>query len=325
MIQLPEIQEINKRYSDSLLTQWEEVHGPITDHGLLGFWSWWMGCMQGRLHHNLQPNLLLLFLGGHGFGRVWKGAKPTVPMEESVVQFIRGESPLRQMAQKIHSNVTMVDCGTAYAYERDPDYWLYQHDHFLVRKVGEGTRHVGEYACMTTEQHEAAVAHGMELALKYAQKRIKIVGISHVDPLSVWSALLVYSAHIGKRPSELSWPVKPGEEALRQLNRWAIMHPKAKDPHATLTLFGGFELSCMLGFVLQSAALKMPVILDGPVAQAAGMLANELDPKSTGWMLAAGGKPFEVSNPIGNQAIGQPGTGFYLQLAGLNLANQMFK
>lgn len=325
MIQLPEIQEINKRYSDSLLTRWEEVHGPLGGHGLLGFWSWWMGCMPGKLQSNLQPNLLLLFLGGHGFGQVWKGASSTVPMEEHVVQFIRGESPLRQMAQKIHSAVTMVDCGTAYAYERDPDYWLYQHDHFLVRKVGEGTRHVGEFACMTTEQHEAAVSHGMELAKKFSQKRIKVVGISHVDPLSVWSALLVYAVHKGKRPSELAWPSRPGEEAMRQLNRWAIMHPKAKDLHATITLYGGFELSTMLGFILQAAALKLPVVLDGPVAQVAGRLACELDGKCMGYMLTAGGMPFEAPNPAATQSVGQPGTGFYMQLAGFNLANQMFK
>jgi len=325
MVELPPIQEINRRLTEHLHTKWEEVHGPMRDHGLLGLWSWWMHCLQGRLTTSLQPNQLVLLLGGHGFVPEWKGEHPTVPMEERVVQFIRGEWPLQQMATTIHSGVTMVDCGTAYAYERDPDYWLYRQEHFLVRKVGEGTRPVGEFASMTTEQHEQAFRFGQELASRFADKRVKLVGLSHVDPHSVWSAWLVYAVHIGRRPSALAMGLKPGDEAMRQLNRWAVIHPKTREMHAMLTLYGGFELSCMLGFILQAAALRLPVVLDGVVARVAGFLACQLEPKTVGWVLSAGQGPFEVPNPEGVRSIGEPGTEYFMQLAGLNLANQMFK
>lgn len=324
MIELPEIQEISKRHSAQMRLQWEEVHGPMKDHGLLGLWSWWMACTGGKLLQGLQPNHLFFFLGGHGFQGVWKGERSTVPMEEKVVQFIRGEWPLQKMAAKVHTGLTMVDCGTAYSYERDPDYWLYQQEHFLVRKVGDGTRPVAEYAAMTTDQYEQAFRNGRDLLDRFYHRRVRLCGITHVDPLSEWMTMLVTAVLESRRPSELIWRQTPGEEAVRQLNRWAVSHPKSRDIHSVLTLYGGFELTTMIGFLIQAASRKVAVVLDGPVAMLAGKCAAMMDERSVGWMLPAGRAPFEAPDPRVSVLTGEPGGDFFMQLAGLNLARQFF-
>ena len=64
--------------------------------------------------------------------------------------------------------------------------------------------------------------------------------------------------------------------------------PEPLSPLETLADLGGFEIAAMVGVILQGAALRLGVIVDGFVEGAAALIARELRPEVSGYLLPAG-------------------------------------
>ena len=67
----------------------------------------------------------------------------------------------------------------------------------------------------------------------------------------------------------------------------ALHRPRADDPVGTLAAVGGLEIAAIAGFLLEAAALRMPVILDGYVTNAAALVAQAIDPECVAHTLAS--------------------------------------
>jgi nicotinate-nucleotide--dimethylbenzimidazole phosphoribosyltransferase len=55
-------------------------------------------------------------------------------------------------------------------------------------------------------------------------------------------------------------------------------HPSAQDPLAALAALGGYEIATMVGAVLQAAAERRVVVVDGFIATSAVLVAHALQP-----------------------------------------------
>ena len=54
--------------------------------------------------------------------------------------------------------------------------------------------------------------------------------------------------------------------------------PDPADPVGTLSQFGGYEIAMMTGFLLGSAELRIPVMMDGFISCAAALAAHRIAP-----------------------------------------------
>ena len=77
--------------------------------------------------------------------------------------------------------------------------------------------------------------------------------------------------------------------AIRDALRRA--RPHARDPLALLRVAGGADLAVLAGFLAQAAVRRTPVLLDGLVAVAAALVADELAPGARDWWLLAQRSP----------------------------------
>ena len=59
------------------------------------------------------------------------------------------------------------------------------------------------------------------------------------------------------------------------------LHAQAKAPLQALAAFGGFEIATMVGAVLQAAAERRVILVDGFIAGAAVLVAQQLSPQVT--------------------------------------------
>jgi nicotinate-nucleotide--dimethylbenzimidazole phosphoribosyltransferase len=59
------------------------------------------------------------------------------------------------------------------------------------------------------------------------------------------------------------------------------------DPVSALAALGGFEIATMTGFLLGSAAVRRPVVIDGFITTAAALVARALEPRVMQYMLFA--------------------------------------
>jgi nicotinate-nucleotide--dimethylbenzimidazole phosphoribosyltransferase len=74
-------------------------------------------------------------------------------------------------------------------------------------------------------------------------------------------------------------------DAMRRGRPFLVDHPRL------LATVGGADLAFATGLLLQAAARRTPVVLDGPVTAAAGLVAARLSFRANGWWLAGGLSP----------------------------------
>jgi nicotinate-nucleotide--dimethylbenzimidazole phosphoribosyltransferase len=77
--------------------------------------------------------------------------------------------------------------------------------------------------------------------------------------------------------------------AIRDALRRA--RPHVRDPLGLVRVAGGADLGVLAGFLVQAAARRTPVLLDGLVPIAAALIADELAPGARDWWLLAGRSP----------------------------------
>jgi NaMN:DMB phosphoribosyltransferase len=106
---------------------------------------------------------------------------------------------------------------------------------------------------------------------------------------------------------------------VRDARRRCAVH--SADPDALLAELGSPRLAVAAGLVLHAAVRRTPVILDGPVAAAAALIAYEAQPRAVRWWSVAdvGPDPLHdlVLNRLGQRPILGLGTGLGDGLAGL--------
>jgi nicotinate-nucleotide--dimethylbenzimidazole phosphoribosyltransferase len=66
-----------------------------------------------------------------------------------------------------------------------------------------------------------------------------------------------------------------------------LHHPDPGDPIGALAALGGLEIAALVGCALEAARLRVPVVLDGFVTNAAAVVAARIDPTLRGYLLAA--------------------------------------
>jgi NaMN:DMB phosphoribosyltransferase len=102
-------------------------------------------------------------------------------------------------------------------------------------------------------------------------------------------ALLPRVRRSGGRFDDLAWMTRCA--AIRD----ALHRSKGltRQPEAILAALGGADLAAAVGVVLGAAARRTPVLVDGPVGIAAGLVARDLSSQSRLWLLLAdtGGHP----------------------------------
>lgn len=79
--------------------------------------------------------------------------------------------------------------------------------------------------------------------------------------------------------------------------------PHLTDHPRLLGTVAGADLAFATGLLLEAAARRTPVVLDGPVTAAAGLVAARLSFRAPGWWLAAGVSP-DPAHPLALERLG---------------------
>jgi NaMN:DMB phosphoribosyltransferase len=111
------------------------------------------------------------------------------------------------------------------------------------------------------------------------------------------------------------------ERAVAVRDGRRICMPLRSEPDQLLAAIGGARLGVIAGLVLRAAARRTPVLLDGPAATAAALIAYEAQPRAVRWWAAAdlGSDPLEelAQTRMGQQAVLGLGSGLGTGLAAL--------
>ncbi|MBO0790780.1 MAG: nicotinate-nucleotide--dimethylbenzimidazole phosphoribosyltransferase, partial [Ktedonobacteraceae bacterium] len=226
---------------------------------------------------------VVVMAADHGVTAEGVSAYPAAVTPQMVQNFLRGGAAINALARQADAEVVVVDIGVAADIE---------HPRLISRKVAYGTANMAKGAAMTREQVLAAIQVGVEVVDELAQRGVDLLatgemGIGNTSAASAITAVLldlpvekVTGRGTGIDDEQLAHKVAIIERAI------ALNQPKADDALDALAKVGGLEIAGLAGVVLAAAARRIPVVLDGFISSAAGLVAYMLCPVVRDYLFA---------------------------------------
>ena len=235
---------------------------------------------------------VIVAAGDHGVAAEGVSAFPQTVTPAMVGNFLLdtpagvGGAAVNALSRTLGAQVYVMDAGVAFD--------LPDHPALIRAAVRRGTRNLRLESAMTREETVTLMLAGAAAARSAIREGADFLitgemGIANTTAASAVTARLldvppetVTGRGTGIDDARLAHKVQVIQAAL---NRQAS---DAADPLGVLADLGGYELAAMLGVMLQAAALRKAVIVDGFVEGAAALVGVALAPNLREYLFAAG-------------------------------------
>lgn len=233
---------------------------------------------------------VLVAAGDHGVAAGGVSAYPPEVTPAMVANFLAdtpagpGGAAVNAIARTVGARVYVMDAGV------NAD--LPDHPALTRAAVRRGTRDLRVEAAMTAEETETLILAGAALARRAIEDGADLIvpgemGIGNTTPAAALTARLLdvdAAAVTGRGTGVDDATLARKLEAVRD----ALARTPATDPLTVLAEFGGYEIAAMLGTMLQAAALRRAVVLDGFVEGSAALVGAALAPALRDFLFPAG-------------------------------------
>jgi nicotinate-nucleotide--dimethylbenzimidazole phosphoribosyltransferase len=236
------------------------------------------------------PAAVGVFAGDHGV--LAEGVTPW-PQEvtgQMAANFVAGGAAINVLARQSGATVTVIDVGIA------TDLGLLGLDGapgLRRRRVRAGTANLATEAAMTIEEAGRALDIGAETAAELVAEGARCLvtgemGIGNTTPAAAIIAVLTGSspALVTGRGTGIDDTTLARKVAV--IERALALHAEAlsQGPLSVVAAVGGLEIAALAGFIVGGAAARVPVVVDGVIADAALLVAAALVPEMLGYCIA---------------------------------------
>jgi nicotinate-nucleotide--dimethylbenzimidazole phosphoribosyltransferase len=248
-----------------------------------------------------QRPLVVVFAGDHGVAREGVSAYPSAVTAQMVRGFVRGTAAVSVLARQVGARLVVVDVGVAADLGTDLA--------IIRRKVRAGTRSMVEGPALTRAEALTALRAGAEVVAAEVERGADLIALGEMGIGNSTAAAAVTAALLGCAPRDvvgrgtgiddatLARKIAVVERAL------AVNRPDPADPVGVLAAVGGLEIAALSGAILEAAARRRPVVLDGFICGAAALAAARLSPAVRSYLIA-GHRSAEAGHPRVLAALG---------------------
>jgi nicotinate-nucleotide--dimethylbenzimidazole phosphoribosyltransferase len=231
-----------------------------------------------------SPVTIAVFAGDHGVVAEGVTAWPQDVTVQMLANFATGGAAINVLARCMGADITVVDVGVA----TDPPMAL---PGVVDRRVRRGTRNFATEAAMTADETAEALDIGAAVADEAvaAGARMLVTGEMGIGNTTAATALI--AAITGADPQAIVGPgagadtatmIRKAEVITGALGRLA----PSPEPLDVLAEVGGLEIAALVGYITAGAAHRIPVLLDGLIADAAALVAVTLTPAVRDYLIA---------------------------------------
>lgn len=219
----------------------------------------------------VQPQMLVC-AADHGLARRGVSAYPSDVTWQMVENFLAGGAAVSVLARQHGLALTVVDCGVCHDFAPRPG--------LLVRKPAAGTADALDGPAMSAAMRDQALANGMAIVRELPGNAL-LLGEMGIGNTSAAAMLL---ARLGGFEVGDVTGAGTGLDAEAVLRKIGVLravlkrHADARTPLDALAAFGGFEIATLVGAVLQAAAERRVIVVDGFIASSAVLVAAALCP-----------------------------------------------
>lgn len=241
--------------------------------------------IRAQLAPVIKQKVIFTLVGDHGVAAEGVSAYPSEVTSQMVYNFAKGGAGINVLAGHIGARVIVIDMGVAVD--------LKPHPKIVNKKIAYGTKNIAKGPAMTYEQAIQSIKVGIKLVKDELSKGVDIIGGGDMGIGNTTSSSAITSAITGAEIREvtghgtgidnamLEHKIKIIKQALK------INQLDLKDPLDVLAKVGGFEIGGLVGIILAGAAYRIPVVLDGFIVGAAGLIAYSLAPQVKDYLFAA--------------------------------------
>jgi nicotinate-nucleotide--dimethylbenzimidazole phosphoribosyltransferase len=245
---------------------------PMGSLGVLERLARQIGLIQGKVAISVEQPAILVFAGDHGIVAEGVSAYPQDVTWQMVENFLAQGAAINVFARQNDCALYVADAGVNHDF--GPRTGL------IDRKIAHGTRNFAVEPAMTAQQCARAMEHGMALVVDLPGNVIGF-GEMGIGNTTAAAALLhkltgipvdeCVGAGTGLSPEGIQHKQRVIEAAV-----W--LHAGVSDPLTVLATFGGFEIAMMAGAMLQAAADRKVLLIDGFIVTSALLVAAGLAP-----------------------------------------------
>ncbi|TQL60185.1 nicotinate-nucleotide-dimethylbenzimidazole phosphoribosyltransferase /cob(II)yrinic acid a,c-diamide reductase [Oryzihumus leptocrescens] len=231
-----------------------------------------------------EPVAIAVFAGDHGVHAQGVSPWPQEVTTQMVGNFLAGGAVINALGRQVGAEVTVVDVGVAGDVPDAPG--------LLARKVARGTADMTQGPAMTPEQVQQALEVGIDAARDLVAQGNRLLVTGDMGIANTTASAALTSAFTGLDVEQVTGRGTGIDDAMLAhkvgvIRRALVVNAvDAADPVAALAAVGGLEHAAVAGFLLGSAALRTPVVLDGVIACSAALVARAIAPDAAGYWVA---------------------------------------
>jgi len=231
-----------------------------------------IGLILGSEAPRLSEPQMLVCAADHGLATRGVSAYPSDVTWQMVQNFLAGGAAVSVLARQHGIGLTVVDCGVAHDFA--PRAGL------VIAKTALGTADALEGPAMSAAQCAQAMVNGQTVVRDLPGNALLLgeMGIGNTSAASLLLARLAGLDVADCTGAGTGLDAAAVQRKIGVLRQVLARHAAATEPLDALAAFGGFEIATLVGAVLQAAAERRVVVVDGFIASAAVLVAAALQP-----------------------------------------------
>ncbi len=251
---------------------------PIGSLGLLEAIALQIGLIQQTITPQILQPHIIVFAADHGIATTGLvNPYPQAVTAQMVLNFVAGGAAINVFTKQHAIGLTVVDAGINYSFENI--------ENIVDYKIGYGTNNYLEESAMSEVEALQAIDNGKKLIAQLATKGCNTIGFGEMGISNTSSASLIMSAVtdsnivdcIGRGTGVNDAQLQVKIETLIKVYQFHQLEQYSQQPIQLLAKIGGFEIATMVGAYLQAAQSNMVIVVDGFIATAALLLAQQID------------------------------------------------
>ena len=231
-----------------------------------------IGLILGSEAPLLREPQLVVCAADHGLAAHGVSAYPSDVTWQMVENFLAGGAAVSVLARQHALALTVVDCGVRHAFAPRPG--------LVDAKVGWGSADSSQQPAMSPEQCARAVTNGMDLVRGLPGNALLLgeMGIGNTSAASLLMSRLTGLDIADCTGAGTGLDADGVARKIAVLRQVLLRHAQASEPLQALAALGGFEIATLVGAVLQAAAERRVIVVDGFITSAAVLVAARLRP-----------------------------------------------
>lgn len=228
---------------------------------------------------------IVVAAASHGVAEAGVSAYPSAVTAQMVQNFLAGGAAINVLAAQADARLLIIDAGVVGA--------LPEHPQLRRARLADGTRNLLHEPAMPIEHAEAIIERGIALAHELADDGVQLIGLGEMGIGNTTAAAAIVAAITGAAVEDVTGRGTLIDDArlahkIAVIRQSLALHQlRADEPLRVLSCVGGYEIGLLSGLCLGAAARRVPVVLDGYITTAAALIAAQLSPPLTDYLIAS--------------------------------------